>query len=189
VSTSSYLYDACVLYSAPLRDLLMELALADLYMARWTKQIEEEWIRAILNTRPDLSREHLERTRDKMNRAVPGALIEGYEHLIPSLELPDPDDRHVLAAAIHAEAVAIITLNLRDFPPLMLAPYGIRAIHPNEFVEELISFDPQAVLAAAQRQRASLKRPPKTAEEFLATPAFQDLPTFLVFLRAHVAEL
>jgi hypothetical protein len=96
------LYDACVLYPAPIRDVLMHLALTDLYRARWTNQIHEEWIRSVLINRPDLTRAQLERTRDLMNAHARDALIENFEDLIPSLSLPDPDDRHVLAAAYAA---------------------------------------------------------------------------------------
>jgi hypothetical protein len=94
------LYDACVLYPAPIRDVLMHLALTDLYRARWTNDIHEEWIRSVLKNRPDLSRERLLRARDLMNSHVRDALIHDYEDLIPALSLPDPNDRHVLAAAI-----------------------------------------------------------------------------------------
>jgi hypothetical protein len=98
------LYDACVLYPAPIRDVLMHLALTDLYRARWTHTIHEEWIRAVLDNRHDLMRAQLDRTRDLMNAHARDALVENYEDLIPSLTLPDPNDRHVLAAAIRGRA-------------------------------------------------------------------------------------
>lgn len=96
------LLDACVLYPAPLRDLLMHLAVADLFHAAWTEEIHDEWIRSVLADRPNLSRRQLERTRDLMNVHVRDCLVTGYEHRIKALSLPDPDDRHVLAAAIDA---------------------------------------------------------------------------------------
>lgn len=109
-------YDACVLYPAPLRDLLMRLALTDLYRARWTDRIHDEWMHSVLKQRPDLKREDLERTRELMNAHVRDCLVTGFEYLIPVVELPDPDDRHVVAAAIHAGADLIVTFNLQDFP-------------------------------------------------------------------------
>src|SRR5436305_1222930 len=124
------IYDANVLYPAPLRDLLMCLALTDLFRARWTDDIHDEWIRNVLEARPDLKREQLERTRELMNANVRDCLVEGYQGLIPALTLPDPDDRHVLAAAIRANASVIVTFNLRDFPPDLLAPYGVETQHP-----------------------------------------------------------
>jgi hypothetical protein len=123
-------YDACVLYPAPLRDLLMRLALTDLYRARWTNLIHDEWIRSVLRQRPDLTPDDLERTRSLMNAHVRDCLITGFEHLIPTIRLPDPDDRHVVAAAIHGGASLIVTFNVRDFPPGELAPYGLATQHP-----------------------------------------------------------
>ena len=93
-------YDACVLYPAPLRDLLMHLALTDLYRARWSDAIHDEWIRNVLAKRDDLTLQQLERTRQLMNSHVRDSLVTGFEYLIPSIALPDPDDRHVVAAAI-----------------------------------------------------------------------------------------
>lgn len=100
-SNFTVIYDACVLYPAPLRDLLMRLALTDLYRARWTDMIHDEWTRNVLKQRPDLKAEDLQRTRSLMNSHVRDSLVTGFEHLIPSVELPDADDRHVVAAAIH----------------------------------------------------------------------------------------
>ena len=125
--------DRCVLYPAPLRDLLMQLALSDLYRARWTDKIHEEWMRNVLKNRPDLSKEQLERTKSLMNRSVRDCLIEGYEFIIPSLDLPDPDDRHILAAAIKGQADIIVTMNLKDFPDRILNEYEIEAQHPDIF--------------------------------------------------------
>jgi len=132
------LYDACILYPAPLRDLLMYLALSDLYQAKWSARIHEEWIRNLLASRPDLSPEKLERTRQLMDTHVRDALVEGYEDLIESLELPDPDDRHVLAAAIKGKADFILTFNLKDFPETALSPYNIEAQHPDVFLTSFI---------------------------------------------------
>ncbi len=73
------LYDACILYPAPLRDLLMRLALTDLYRARWSDQIHEEWMTAVLRNRSDLSRAQLESTRSLMNSHVRDALVDGYQ--------------------------------------------------------------------------------------------------------------
>jgi predicted nucleic acid-binding protein len=109
VAGFTVIFDACVLYPAPLRDLLTELAAAHIFQARWTEAIHDEWIRALLADRPDLSREQLLRTKELMNRAVLDCLVSGYEYLIPSITLPDPNDRHVVAAAIHGRADAVVT--------------------------------------------------------------------------------
>ena len=162
-------YDACVLYPAPLRDLLLHLALTDLFRARWTERIHEEWIRSVLASRPDLNAEHLARTRSLMDIAVPDALVTGYEGLIDQLDLPDPDDRHVLAAAIRAHAGVIVTYNIRDFPAESLKPYGIEAQHPDEFVTHLLDLSPAARVCRRARSAAVEYKPPPTARELLDT--------------------
>lgn len=111
----------------------MQLALTDLFKAWWTDQIHQEWIEALLR-RDKYDRKVLERTRELMDASVRDAKVSGYEALIEALVLPDPDDRHVLAAAIKAGANAIVTFNLKDFPSDILSKYGIEAIHPDEFV-------------------------------------------------------
>jgi PIN domain len=98
----------------------MRLALTDLFQARWTDQIHDEWTRNLLTNRPDVTTESLARCRRLMDAHVPDCLVTGYESLIPTLSLPDPDDRHVLAAALHAGAGSIITYNLSDFPASVL---------------------------------------------------------------------
>lgn len=161
------LLDACVLYPAPLRDLLMHLALLDLYRAKWTNMIHEEWIDSLLKKRPDLTRAALERTRDLMNAHVRDCLVEGYESHIPTLTLPDPDDRHVLAAAIHCEADVIVTFNERDFPATVLDEWGVKTQDPDMFVARLVDSFPDTVCIGVRRQRESLQNPPKTATELL----------------------
>jgi hypothetical protein len=161
----------------------MHLALTDLFHAKWTAAIHEEWMRNVLANRPDLTRTQLERTRDLMNRHVRDCLVEGYEPLISSLALPDPDDRHVLAAALQGRADVIVTYNLKDFPEAVLAPYGIEAQHPDEFIIHLLELSPATVCAAAKRQRQSLKNPPKTVEEYLSALEHQGLAQTVARLR------
>jgi predicted nucleic acid-binding protein len=182
-------YDACVLYPAPLRDLLMRLALTDLFRAKWTADIHEEWIRNVLKDRPDLSREQLEKTRRLMDAHARDCLVTGYEALIPALRLPDPEDRHVLAAAIRAQAQLIITFNLKDFPTRALDPYGIGCQHPDEFVTYLLDVNQARVVEAIRKQRAALKNPPKTVDEFLAILQRQGLAKTVNELRLVSALL
>jgi predicted nucleic acid-binding protein len=169
------IYDACVLYPAPLRDFLMQLAITDLFQAKWTNRIHDEWIRNLLKNRPDLKREQLEKTRRLMNAATRDCLVEGYDALIESIKLPDEDDRHVLAAAIHAHAGVIVTFNLKDFPPKVLRPHKIEALHPDDFILRLIEMDSNAIYQAAQQHRARLRNPPKSVDEYLHTMASQGL--------------
>lgn len=103
------------------------------------------------------------------------ALVTGYESLIPGLWLPDPNDRHVLAAAILARADVIVTANLRDFPEEIVGAFGIEAQHPDEFILNLLDLAPGIVAAAAEEHRQSLKNPGKTLPEYLATLEIQGL--------------
>lgn len=182
-------YDACVLYPAPLRDLLMELALTDLFRARWTDAIHDEWIRNVLKNRPDLTLEQLTRTKNLMNANVRDCLVTGYEAIIAGLQLPDPDDGHVLAAAIRCNASVIVTFNLNDFPTQALASYSVEAQHPDAFILHLLDLKPAAVCEAARRQRNRLKNPPKTLDEYLDTLLKQGLPQSTATLRELCYEI
>lgn len=174
-SNFTVIYDACVLYPAPLRDLLMRLALTDLYRARWTDTIHDEWIRNVLKQRGDLKREDLERTRTLMNAHVRDSLISNFEHLISSVTLPDENDRHVVAAAIQGGAHLIVTFNLKDFPSEVLQRHHLAAQHPDDFIFDLLDLHPAKVCEAAAKHRRALKNPPKTADEYLDTLLRQGL--------------
>jgi cytosine/adenosine deaminase-related metal-dependent hydrolase len=182
-------YDACVLYPAPLRDLLMHLALSDLYRARWSDMIHDEWIRNVQVNRPDLSPERLDKTRALMNHAVRDCLVTGFEYLIASVNLPDPDDRHVVAAAIHSGASLIVTFNLKDFPLETLKPYNLAAQHPDDFIVDLLDLHPARVLEAAANHRRSLKSPPKTADEYLDTLLAQGLTQTVAVMRQWMVAI
>lgn len=160
-------YDANVLYPAELRDFLIRLAGAGLFQAKWTDRILDETFDAILGNRPELG-ERLRRTREKMNRAVPDVLVEGYESLIAGIRLPDPDDRHVLAAAIRSHAQVIVTFNLRDFPQSRLDLYDIEAQDPDDFAMHVFDLDPSKVVAVLKNQSADLVAPEISFEELLA---------------------
>lgn len=143
-------------------------------------------MRNVLADRPDLKPEQLARTRALMDSKVRDSLVEGYEHLVPGLALPDEDDRHVLAAAIRSRSSVIVTFNLKDFPVAALEEYEVEAQHPDEFIAHLIDLSPMQVLAAVARHRASLKNPPKTQEEYLDTLLQQGLPETVAQLRQWV---
>jgi hypothetical protein len=179
-------YDANILYPAPLRDLLIRVAQVGLVRARWTDAIHDEWIRSLLEANPQLSPERLARTRTLMNEAVRDCLVTGYEDLIASLSLPDPDDRHVLAAAIRAGAEVIVTYNLSDFPPEALARFDVEAQHPDDFLHHLFDLAPGAVCAVVKRQREGLRNPPKTAQELLTTLEGNGLTQTVARLRQFI---
>lgn len=175
MSNFTALFDACVLYPAPLRDLLLRLAGTDLFRARWTDRIHDEWIENLLKNRTDLTSARLMRTRMLMNDSVPDCLVTGYEGLIETLDLPDPRDRHVVAAAIRCQAGVIVTFNLKDFPQPVLEQYGLQVQHPDQFLVHLIDLNRGTVAAAAKLQRAALKNPALSPREFLDTLLRQGL--------------
>ena len=177
------IYDANILYPAPLRDLFIRLAQAGLVRAKWTEAIHDEWVRNVLKDNPALAPERIARTRKLMNEAVRDCLVNGYEDLIDSLTLPDPDDRHVLAAAIRAGAHIIVTFNLRDFPREALVTFDIEAQHPDEFLLALFDLAPGIICGVVKRQRESLRNPPKSTEEMLETLESQGLTKFVARLR------
>ena len=176
-------YDACVLYPASIRDLLLQLATTRLVRARWSDRIHREWMENLLVNRPELSRESLETTRDRMN-TIPDCLISGYEHLEAGLELPDVDDRHVLAAAIHGGAQAIVTYNLADFPDRELRKHSLIALHPDEFILDLVDLDATVVLKSVQRILQRLKNPPLAPEQYIEVLRKNRLSKFA----SHLAE-
>ena len=175
--------DACVLFSAPLRDFLMHLALLDVFQTRWTDEIHAEWIRNVLKMRPDLTEKQLNRTKDLMNSHVRDCVVENYEHLIDKLSLPDENDRHVLAATIKAKAEIILTFNLRDFPDEILQNYNLKAIVPDKLLSDLFDFNADKFNLAFERQLENLKNPPKTAEDLLQILSSQRLEETIGKLR------
>lgn len=176
-------YDACVLYSAPLRDLLMYLALTDLYHAKWTDRIHDEWIGNLLLNRLDLHRTQLERTRALMNENVRDCLVEDYEDLVLALELPDQNDRHVLAAAIKSSASIIVTYNQKDFPVDYIADFGVETLHPDTFISRLIHNSPGVVCSSVKKLRGNLKRPKKSSTDYINIIEKQSLPQTAAMLR------
>jgi predicted nucleic acid-binding protein len=181
--------DANVLYPATLRDLLLSLARDGLYHARWSERIQDEWVRSLLSKRPDLNPATLRRTCELMAQAVPDSLVHGCERIEPSVTgLPDVDDRHVLAAAICGHADAIVTFNLGDFPAAALAPFGIEAQHPDDFLLNQLDLNPIAALKAVKAMRARWRTPQLSALDLAAMIEKLQMPLVATRLR-EVAEL
>lgn len=185
MSKFTVVFDACVLYPAPLRDLLMRLTLTDLFKAHWTDQIHEEWINALLRQNK-YTREKLERVKNLMDSHVKDAKVTEFEPLISALELPDLNDRHVLAAAIKCGADAIVTFNLKDFPAKALEPYGIDVLHPDDFVHYQLDLSPPLCCQTIRNQRLALKNPEISAEELLSVLQKQQLPKTVSQLREYL---
>jgi predicted nucleic acid-binding protein len=189
VSNFIALYDACVFYPAPVRDFFVQLALTDLFRAKWSASIHDEWTAAVARDRPDISKERLERTRTLVDDHVRDCLVTGFEYLISVLDLPDPDDRHVLAAAIHGRASVIVTYNLSDFTPETLSRFDIEAQHPDMFASCLMELSPAKVVAAARQVRERLCNPRMSAEQYLDNLEKQALVETVSMLRAYEAVI
>jgi hypothetical protein len=124
-----------------------------------------------------------------MDRAVPDCLVRGYEGITETIDLPDKDDRHVVAAAIFAQASAIVTFNLKHFPEQTLLKYNLEAIHPDDFIIQKMDIEAADVVIAAQKCLARLKKPPRTADEYLDTLRTQSLPKTVIALRPFAGVL
>ena len=176
-------YDACVLHPAGPRDLLVRLAATGMFRAHWSNDILDEMFRSILRRRPDLTEAQLARNRQLMCDAVPDCLTTGYEELIDGLHLPDPDDRHVLAAAIRSGSQVIVTENLTDFPADVLETYNIEAQTPDVFVLHLIDLSPRSVFGVLEAQAADLRDPSMSVNELLERLSSSGLPRSVATLR------
>lgn len=181
--------DANVLYPAPVRDLLLHLATFDLYKPKWTQTIQEEWKRNLLKKRPDLKTSQLDKTIHEMNKAFPDASVEQYESLIPTFDLPDMNDRHVLAAAVRCHAEIIVTSNLKHFPEKYLSEFEIEAQHPDHFITNLIDLNPEKSLEAFKQQVSFLKNPPMTESQVLESLEKAGLPIACTRLRIKMKQL
>jgi hypothetical protein len=175
--------DANLLYPFQLRNLLVQFGVDGVIAPRWTTNIHEEWIGNLVAAGlAPLDR--LRRTRDLMDRALPHADVQNWERHMDGLVLPDPDDRHVLAAALAAGAATILTMNLRDFPASAMARYGVRAVHPDGFLHDLHAGDPELVRASAEAAHANLSRSTPSFADYLDALERQGLPALALRLRA-----
>jgi len=187
-SEERYFLDANILYSSIRLRLLVELARRDIIDVRWSAKIQEEWQNAILRTRPETNRDYLKRTVQLMDMTVP-ALVEGYESRIEGLELPDKDDRHVLAAALHSKSDVIVTLNRKDFPSQVLDSYGVTVQGPDYVFENAWFKDPDIVPAVFEQFRMDQRRPAFTQQEFASLLVRNDCSrTGSLYARDVIAE-
>lgn len=160
--------DANVLYGSFLRDLLLSLFFAGVYEAKWTEKITQEWVGHLLNNRSDIPPTKVERTVSLMNMIKPAALVSNYERYIPQIDIPDADDRHVVAAAFACGAQKILTWNLSDFPNKVLKVFGVTAQSPDKYIADLIMDNPPSIVAIFKGVREKFKAPPMCVDEFFA---------------------
>ena len=182
--------DANVLYPNLMRDILLEAAKLRLFNFRWSHNIRQELLRAYRRQNSDRkSRRFEQHTLRLMDLYFRRLMISGYEYLLPDIHLPDPDDRHVLAAAIHARCDYLVTQNLRDFPAPVCGQYGIEAIHPDEFLLVLLSREQARLLESARTCRMRMKNPSMAVQQYLDALRRANLPNFADALRFHAHRL
>lgn len=176
--------DASVLYPLPLRDTLLRIAETELYDAYWSERILDEVVRNLVAD-GRASEEQARRLTDAMAAAFDGAAVpqDAVDQLEPAMT-NDEKDRHVLAAAVVGQAEAVVTLNLKDFSVDACEPFAIDPLHPDAFLLDLYSLDPDEVYAAVERQAAVLRHPPRSLDELLERLAVT-VPEFAARLREH----
>jgi len=187
ISTFTVLFDANVLFGIR-TSLLMELSMSGLFRARWSEDIHREWMTEVSDAH-GISPEVLEKRRLYMDEAVPDSCVTGYEDLIPALVLPDPNDRHVLAAAIRCHADVIVTFNKDDFPEAVLTPYGIHTQHPDLFIQNVDELSPGTLLEAARQDLAHYIAPPLSVDQYAAGLQAAGVPRTAAFLRAAFKDV
>ncbi|PIO99672.1 PIN domain-containing protein [Pleomorphomonas carboxyditropha] len=182
-------YDACILYPFHLRNIVVQVAVDGLVDARWTDVIHDEWMRNLLANTPGLPAEHLEATKQLMHVALPEATVAGYEQHIQTVKLPDPDDRHVAAAAIEAGASMIVTWNLRDFPVAELRKHGLVRQSPDAFLVGLYEQAPDMLVGSLANARSNLSRSRVSAVGFVDILRDQKLVKLAAQIEKHVGDL
>lgn len=163
----SALLDACVLVPIALADTLLRLAEADLYRPLWSETILDEMVMALEEIHPDLGDGRARHRAEVMQKQFEDACVTGWQGLLSGLELPDPDDRHVLAAALRGRADVIVTANLSDFPESVLRTFNLGLQSPDDFLLNQLDLDPDRTIQALREQAVAARRPSRTVSESL----------------------
>ena len=182
-------FDACILYPFHLRNIIVQAAVDRLVEARWTDAIHDEWIRNLTANAPAIPIERLQITRRLMSDALPMAMVNGYEEHIPEVTLPDPNDRHVVAAAITAKASLILTWNLRHFPESELKKFGLRKMTPDAFLCGILDKVPDLVISSLANARRNLSKTRVSASDFIRILESQKLVQLVKLVGKHVSDL
>jgi len=170
--------DACVLVPSALCDTLLRLAEREFFGPLWSQRILEETASAISTIHPQIPEDRIARRMDAMNSTFEDALVVGWEPVCAGLDLPDPDDRHVLAAAIRGGAHCIVTFNVKDFPERSLVPLDVACTHPDEFLLDQLDLHPGEALVVLREQANDLRNPPCDLADVLNQLERCDVPRF-----------
>ncbi|MFP5501139.1 MAG: PIN domain-containing protein [Candidatus Sericytochromatia bacterium] len=182
MATFSVVIDACVLYGNLLRDVLLRAAEKGLYRPVWSQHIVNEATAALVRDKR-LSRAGAERLERLLREHFPEAWTSISPALIEAMvALPDPDDRHVLAAAVRENAEVIVTFNLDDFPAAATSQYGVEAQSPDDFLVNLFSLSPHDLVLIIDEMVEDYDKPSYTRSELLEVLA-KALPTFSKLLQ------
>jgi len=138
--------DTNVIYPIEVRDLLFWFAHYELFTPKWSKHIFDEW--DIVMEQKGVGEVERQRRMGLAQAAFPDALVSNYESLIEGLQLNDLKDRHVLAAAIKANADVIVTNNIKDFPKHYLASFGVSVQTADDFLTDIIDLNHDLALNA-----------------------------------------
>lgn len=182
-------YDACILYPFHLRNIVVQAAVDGLVDARWTDAIHDEWMRNLLVNTPGLPAERLAVTKQLMDIALPEATVTGYEKHIETVDLPDPDDRHVAAAAIEAGASMIVTWNLRHFPVGELKKHRLVRQSPDGFLVGLYEQASDMLIGSLSNARRNLSRSRVSASDFVAILRDQRLAKLAARIEKQLGDL
>lgn len=175
ISTFTVFIDANVFFGARLRSLVLFMAQSKMFRARWTERVHDEWMRNVAEKRTiDMSQ--LEKIRACMDRSVLNCLVTGYEPLEQSFHLPDPDDRHILAAAVKSGADLILTFNAKDFPKDLVEPLGIEICDPDEFLLDLFNISEDLFIEHVKADFHHYKAPPLTFDAYIEALRKADVP-------------
>jgi predicted nucleic acid-binding protein len=177
--------DANVLYPNTLRNLLLSLASDGIYHVKWTTEITQEWSRNLVADRPDIASK-IDRLVELVNLSVQDCLVEGYEYIIPTIELPDLNDRHVVAAAVVGQADAIVTFNLKDFPAELIDKFGVDVQHPDDFLMNQLQLRQFDALEVMRKVRGRYRNPQLSAKEFIELVSRNGLPQTAQYLQTHM---
>lgn len=170
--------DACVLVPIAPCDTLLRMADGGAFRPLWSEAVEEEALRALCEIHPDIDPSRFYSRFRSMNEAFEDARVSGWEPLVEGLELPDPNDRHVLAAAIRGRADVIVTENVRDFPATALAPLGLEAVRLDDFLLSQFDLSAAATVQLVEDQARAMGRPPATKDQLLERLACGGAPRF-----------